>query len=116
MKRKPKAADPIGPGGPSRYDWGKTWKAVAGGVLLIVLVNIDRLPALKFLSGNIFWLFLLVPFGYKTLQTSLLNSAVRRSDYDAALKKIRWFHFCNAGGLEPVPMSSALLVITRRRR
>ena len=116
MKRKPKASDPIGPGGPSRYDWGKTWKAVAGGVLLIVLVNIDRLPALKFLSGNIFWLFLLVPFGYKTLQTSLLNGAVRRGDYDAALKTIRWFHFYNPGGLEPLTISGHMLVIAGRYR
>src|SRR5206468_11529529 len=31
-KRKPKPSDPIGPGAPSSYDWGKTWKALAGGL------------------------------------------------------------------------------------
>ena len=115
-KRKPKPSDPIGPGGPSRYDWGKTWKAAAGGVLLMVLFNIDRLPALKFLNGNILWLFLLVPFGYKRLQTSLLNGAVRRADYDAALKTIRWFHFYSPGGLEPLTISGHVLVIAGRYR
>jgi len=116
MERKAKESDPIGPGGPSRYNWGKTWKSVAGAAVLIVIFNLDRLPALRFLGGNIFWLLLLVLFGYKGLMSSLVNSALRRADYDSALKLIRWFHFYNPSGLEPGEMSGHVMLLAGRYR
>src|SRR5207245_714589 len=91
-KRKPKPSDPIGPGAPSRYDWGKTWKALAGGLLLFGLINADRLPALKFVRGYAFWILVLAPAGYHALMLHLINRAVRRGDYDGALTVIRWFY------------------------
>jgi len=37
-KRKPQPSDPIGPGGPPRYDWAKSHTAILGGLAVIVLL------------------------------------------------------------------------------
>jgi tetratricopeptide (TPR) repeat protein len=116
VKRKPKAWDPIGPGAPSQYDWGKAWKAVAGTALIIAIVNADRLPVLKFLRGYSFWLLIFVPVGYNALMTYLTNGAIRRGDYERALNIVRWFHFYNPSGMEPLRMSGHILVLAGRYR
>jgi tetratricopeptide (TPR) repeat protein len=116
VKRKPKAWDPIGPGAPSQYDWGKAWKAVAGTAFIIVIVNADRLPILKFLRGYSLWLLIFVPVGYNALMTYLMNGAMRRGDYDGALNIVRRFHFYNPSGMEPLRMSGHILVVAGRYR
>ena len=116
VKREAKPSDPIGPGGPSRYDWGKTWKAVAGVLLLILIFNADRLPMLSFLRGYYFWMLLLVPAAHQALMTSLQNAATRRGDYDGALKIIRYFHFYNPSGVEALRMSGHTLLLAGRYR
>jgi tetratricopeptide (TPR) repeat protein len=114
VKRKPKASDPIGPGAPSRYDWGKSWKAVAGVVAVVLLVNLDRLPMLRFLRGYWLWIFVLVPVVYQVLAVHLQNRAAKRSDYDGALNVIRWANFYNPSGIEALRMSGHMLLLAGR--
>jgi tetratricopeptide (TPR) repeat protein len=114
VKRRPKPYDPIGPGAPSRYDWAKSWKAAAGTLAVILLINIDRLPMLRFLRGYWFWLIVLVPVVYQTLSVHLLNRAAKRGDYDRALNIIRWFNFYNPSGMEPLRMSGHMLLMAGR--
>lgn len=116
VKRRPKPSDPIGPGAPSRYDWAKSWKAVAGAAALVLLVNLDKLPMLRFLRGYWWWIFLFAPTAYHTLAMHLFARAAKRGDYDAALKIIRWTHFYNPSGIEPLRMSGHILVLAGRYR
>jgi tetratricopeptide (TPR) repeat protein len=114
VKRAPKPSDPIGPGAPSTYDWGKPLKAVAGMAIIIAIVNADMLPMLKFLRGYYFWLLIFVPVGYNALMIYLMNGAMRRGDYERGLNIIRWFHFYNPSGIEPLRMSGHILVAAGR--
>jgi tetratricopeptide (TPR) repeat protein len=114
VKRKPQPSDPIGPGAPPRYDWGKAWKALAGALVLLVLFNADRLPMLKFLGGSYVWILVLAPFGYNAVMLGLMNAALRRGDYDGALNIIRWFHFYNPSGVEALRMSGHMLLAAGR--
>jgi tetratricopeptide (TPR) repeat protein len=116
VKRKANPYDPIGPGAPSQYNWGKTWKATAGALLIILLINLDELPMLKLLRGYWLWILVLVPSVYHGLGVYLLNRAARRGDYDAALNIIRWFHFYNPSGMEPLRMSGHMLLAAGRYR
>jgi tetratricopeptide (TPR) repeat protein len=114
VKRKPQAWDPIGPGAPSQYDWGKTLKSVAGGLFLILIFSANRLPALHFLRGYTLWAVLAVVIGYKSLAVKVMNQAVRRGDYEGALKIIRWFHFYNPSGSEALRLSGHILLLAGR--
>jgi tetratricopeptide (TPR) repeat protein len=116
IKRRPQPSDPIGPGAPSRYDWAKSWKAVAGAAALLLLVNLDRLPMLRFLRGYWLWIFVLAPVVYQTLAVHLLHRALRRGDYDGALNIVRWANFYNPWGVEPLRMSGHVLVLAGRYR
>jgi tetratricopeptide (TPR) repeat protein len=116
VKRRPKPYDPIGPGAPSRYDWAKSWKTMAGTVALLLIVNLDRLPMLRFLRGYWLWIFVLAPVAYHIVAVRLLNGALRRGDYDGGLNIIRWAHFYNPSGVEPLRMSGHILVLAGRYR
>ncbi|HLK21999.1 MAG TPA: tetratricopeptide repeat protein [Bryobacteraceae bacterium] len=116
VKRKPQAWDPIGPGAPSRYDWAKTLKSVGGAVLFILFLNANRIPALHFLRGYTFWLGLVAIGLFKALGVSRMNDALRRADYDGALRIIRWFHFYNPSGSEAMALSGHILLLAGRYR
>jgi tetratricopeptide (TPR) repeat protein len=116
VKRKPQAWDPIGPGAPPRYDWAKTLKSVGGAVFFLLLLNANRFPALHFLRGYTFWAGLALVIGYKSLGVSQMNKALRRGDYDGALRVIRWFHFYNPSGSEAMAMSGHILLSAGRYR
>jgi hypothetical protein len=116
VKRKPQAWDPIGPGAPSQYDWGKTLKSVGGAVFFILILNADRFPALRFLRGYMFWAALAAVIGYKSLGIKLMNQALRRADYDGALRVIRGFHFYNPSGSEALRISGHILLLAGRYR
>jgi tetratricopeptide (TPR) repeat protein len=116
VHRKPKPSDPIGPGAPSRYDWGKAWKALAGALFLLVVFNADRLPMLTFLKGSYFWILVVAPIGYNAVMLGLMNAALRRGDYDSALNIIRWSHFYNPSGVEASRMSGHTLLLAGRYR
>jgi tetratricopeptide (TPR) repeat protein len=116
VKRKPKPSDPIGPGAPSRYNWAKSWKAVAGSGAVIVLVNLDRFPSLHFLRGYWLWIFIFVPAVYHTVAVNFLNRAAKRGEYDRALNIIRWAYFYNPSGIEPLRMSGHMLLMAGRYR
>ena len=76
VKRKRQAWDPIGPGAPSQYDWGKTLKSVGSGLFLILIFSANRFPALRFLRGYTFWAVLAVVIGYKALGCEADESGV----------------------------------------
>lgn len=116
VKRKPKPSDPIGPGAPPQYDWGKTLKAVAGGTFFLLVLNANRFPMIKFLRGYAVWACVAAWMGYKALGLRWMNQAARRGDYDAALKIIRWFHFYNPSGMEPLRLSGHILLLAGRYR
>lgn len=116
VKRKPQAWDPIGPGAPSQYDWGKTLKSVGGALVFILFFNANRFPQLWFLRGYTFWAVLAVVIGYKSLGFRLMNQALRRGDYDGGLKINRWFHFYNPSGSEAMRMSGHILLAAGRYR
>ncbi len=116
VKRRPRPSDPIGPGAPSSYDWGRSWKAVLGGLLVLLFFNADRLPMLRFLRGYFFWILVGVPIAYHALMLNLMNRATRRGDYDGALKLIRWFYFYNPSSMEALRMSGHMLLLAGRYR
>ncbi len=116
VKRKPKASDPIGPGAPPQYDWGKTLKAVAGGLFFLLIMNPFRYTMPSFLRGYMVWAGLAVVIGYKSLMFRLMNQAARRGNYDGALRIIRWFHFYNPSGMEAMRMSGHMLLAGGRYR
>ncbi len=109
-KRKPKPSDPIGPGGPSRYDWGKTGKALLGGAVLIILFNVPHM------SGYWFLAFILLPPAYEVLKVRLMNAALRRGDYDGALRIIRLFHFYSPEGASTLRLCGHVLLLAGRYR
>jgi hypothetical protein len=116
VKRKPKAWDPIGPGAPSQYDWGKTLKSVGEALFFLLILNANRFPALRFMRGYAFWAGLAVVVGYKSLGLRMMNQAIRRADYDSALKIVRWFHFYNPSGAEALRLSGHILLMAGRYR
>lgn len=115
-KRKPRPSDPIGPGAPSRYDWGKTLRALAGGALLILFWNADRFPMLSFMRGWMFWVFLLGIGFYHGLMLSLMNGALKKGQYDRALNIIRLFNFYNPSGVEALRVTGHVQLLAGRYR
>jgi tetratricopeptide (TPR) repeat protein len=85
-------------------------------VLVLLIFQADRLPALRFLRGYYFWMLVLVPIGYQALMTGLMGAAARRGDYDSALKIIRGFYFYNPSNTEALRMSGHMLVAAGRYR
>jgi tetratricopeptide (TPR) repeat protein len=91
-KRKPLPNDPIGPGGPPRYDWSKSLTAILGGVAVIVLLyggSIARhfhirwlaaIPGIAFLFGGKF-LFQC----YDAFRGYLAEREIKRCRYAKAL-------------------------------
>jgi hypothetical protein len=92
-KRKPLPNDPIGPGGPPRYDWSKSLTAILGGLALIVLFygsSIARhfhirwlaaIPGIALLLGGRF-LF----SGYDIFRGYLVEREIKRCRYGKALE------------------------------
>jgi glutathione S-transferase len=115
-KRTPKPSDPIGPGGPSRYDWGATWKALSGALLLFLLMNPHLLP--HFTGNPLTWFFGIgaVMLLHKTVSTRLMVRAAQRCDYDGALKVVRLSHFYNPQGGQALRMRGFILVLAGRYR
>ena len=116
VKRKAQPYDPIGPGSPSRYDWGKTWKAAAGGLVILLFIYSRHIPLLKYLPSNTLWIFVAISIGYNALLKFLTNRALRRVDYDGALATVRWFYFYNPSGMEPLRMMGHFLLLAGRYR
>jgi hypothetical protein len=100
-KRKPLPSDPIGPGGPPRYDWAKSTPAVLGGLAVIVLLygnsiaryfhipGIAAIPGLGLLFGGQFL------FGaYERLRVRPIHRELKQGHYGRALQlldgPLRW--------------------------
>ncbi|MGB9456702.1 MAG: hypothetical protein WCB12_11690 [Bryobacteraceae bacterium] len=94
-KRKPQPNDPIGPGGPPRYDWAKSSTAIFGGLVVIVLLYgnsiaryfhipwLGAMPGVAFLFGGKF-LFQ----GYDTLRAYLVEREIKQCHYGKALQML----------------------------
>jgi tetratricopeptide (TPR) repeat protein len=92
-KRKPLPNDPIGPGGPPRYDWSKSLTAILGGLVVIVLLwggSIARhfhvrwlgaIPGIALLLGGRFLLG-----GAEMLRGFLIEREIKRCRYRKALQ------------------------------
>jgi len=116
VKRTPKPWDPIGPGGPPRYEWAKSWKTLAGAVAVFLLMNVPEVP--QFVAGHFVWIW--AAFGlalfHRLLSIKLLNTAVGRGDYEGALRIIRWFYFYHPGGGFPLRLRGFVLLVAGRYR
>ena len=115
-KRKPSPSDPIGPGAPPRYDWGKTAKALVAALVILLVVNLEWVPVLRFLQGYWLVVLFLAPVGYRALAIRAMYSPLRRADYDGALRAIRLYHFYSPGGGVALRQSGAVLLVAGRYR
>jgi tetratricopeptide (TPR) repeat protein len=97
-KRKPLPWDPIGPGAPPRYEWGKTAKAF--GPTLLVLT----------------WFQIAIPLSglCEELEMYLLNRALRRGAYDRALRIVQRFHFYSPEGPAALRLRGHVLLLAGR--
>ena len=94
-KRKPLPSDPIGPGGPPRYDWSKSFTPIMGGLVVIALVYggtiarylhipwLAAMPGLVFLFGGQF-LF----HAYDTFRCYLVEREIKCCRYAKALEMV----------------------------
>ena len=109
-KRKPLPSDPIGPGGPSRYDWAKTWKALGAGLVLLLLFSGPHLPGYWFLA------VIVLPLAYQFLGVHLMIRALHRTDYDGALRTVRLFHLFNPRSGVALRKCGIILLLAGRYR
>jgi tetratricopeptide (TPR) repeat protein len=116
VKRRPLPSDPIGPGGPSRYDWGKTAKALGAAAVLVLALNANHIPLPRPLQGSSLLLLLLVPFLYQLLAIRAMERAMWRADYDAALKVIRLFHFLDSESATALRRRGYVFLLAARYR
>ncbi len=91
IRRTPRPWDPIEPGGPS-FDWGPTRQALPAALGVFLLMNLGSFPVVWLLLGvaALMW--------YKVLEQKFIVWALRRANYDEALKVVRGFRFYNLEG------------------
>jgi tetratricopeptide (TPR) repeat protein len=94
-KRKPLPSDPIVPGGPPRYDWGKSIPAILGGLALVVLLYgnaiarhfkirwLAAVPGIALLFGGRF-LF----HAYDLFRGRRIEGEIKRCRYAGALEML----------------------------
>ena len=115
-RRTPEPSDPIGPGGPPRYDWGQTWKTLAGAVGFFLLINPHWLPPFVKHPGVCFLGVAAAIMLYNWLSARLMERAVRRCNFDGALKLIRGLHFYHPEGAGALRMRGYVLMLAGRYR
>ncbi len=94
-KRKPLASDPIGPGGPGRYDWANSSTAILSGLAVLFLLygnSIARyfhirwlraIPGIALLIGG-----KLLFSGYDMFRAYLVERDIKRCRYPKALQTL----------------------------
>jgi len=94
-KRKPLPSDPIGPGGPPRYDWAKSQTGILSGIAVIILLYGGRIarhfhipwlaavPGIGFLLGGQF-LF----HAYDRFRARRVERELKRCRYAQALEML----------------------------
>jgi tetratricopeptide (TPR) repeat protein len=115
VKRTPKPWDPIEPGGP-RFDWGPTRRAVPASLAVFILMNVGAFP--RWMGDPVVWLIngFVAVMWYSVLEQKFVLWAIRRGDYEGALKVVRLFHFYNPeGGAAQQRIGHILLLAGRFR-
>jgi tetratricopeptide (TPR) repeat protein len=112
VRRTPKPWDPIEPGGP-RFDWAPTLRAVPASLVVFVLMNFG---AVQKWMGDPIRLLYVIPamMWYWFFEQVVMNSAIRRGDYDGALRVVRRFRFCNPEGGAALRQRGLVLLIAGR--
>ncbi len=115
VRRTPKPWDPIEPGGPS-FDWGPTRRALPGSLAVFVLMNMGAFP--KWMGDPVLWLCyaILAVFWSRVIAERLRIWAIRRGDYDGAIKVIRRFYFYNPEGGKALWQQGHILLLAGRFR
>jgi tetratricopeptide (TPR) repeat protein len=115
VKRTPKPWDPIEPGGPG-YDWGDFRKGLPGTIGIFLLTNFDVVH--RSIGDPILWLLsaLGVFLVYHVGTTYLLNAALKRGDYDGALRVITKLRPLNPNSARAMKQRGLVLLLAGRFR
>jgi hypothetical protein len=100
QRREAKPSDPIGPGGPPKYDLLKSVRPVLLAIALFAFLRFDWL--LGKLGGRWGLLLLILPVGFflgSILCGWLMDRTIARGDYDGALRLGRILFWARAGAL-----------------
>lgn len=97
VRRTPKPWDPIEPGGPG-FDWAPTMRALPLSLMVFVLMSAGHFP--RWMGDPILWiLYAVLAFCvHRMVEIKLVNAAIRRSDFEGALKVVRRLHFFHWDG------------------
>jgi hypothetical protein len=113
-KRKPLPSDPIGPGGPSRYDWARSWPAILGGVAVVLLLyggSIARMLHIPWMSGLGLGLLIggfVLWNAYDTFRGTRIEREIKRCDYTRALEMLDGLWGWPSTGLMKLERADAL--------
>jgi tetratricopeptide (TPR) repeat protein len=113
VKRTPKPWDPIEPGGP-RYEWEGVGKGLVGSLAIFCLMNFDvfyrhvgdPIPLLLIA----FWAWIL----YMPIWGRFVNSAMRRGDWEGALRWNRRFSVLRPEGANALRTRGLILLLAGR--
>jgi len=115
VKRTPKPWDPIEPGGPG-FDWGPTRRALPVSLAVFLLMNVGAFP--KWMGDPVLWLLygIMAFTWYVFLEQKLIHIAIRRGDYDGALKIVKRFRILNPEGGPALMRRGHILLLAGRYR
>lgn len=113
VRRTPKPWDPIEPGG-ARFDWDPTRRALPASLGVFLLLNLGSFP--KWLGDPFIWLLngILAVTWYKVLEEKFTVWALRRGDYDGAIRVVRLFRFYNPDSGAALASRAHLLLMAGR--
>jgi len=115
VRRTPRPWDPIEPGRPG-FDWGPARRAVPATLAVFFLMNLGAFP--KWMGDPFVWLFcaLALAAWFRMAGETLRIRALRRGDYERALKLVRRFRFYNPDGGAALMWRGHVLVSAGRFR
>ena len=113
IRKTPKPWDPIEPGGAS-FDWGPTRQALPASLAVFLLMNLGAFP--KWLGDPVVWLLngVFALMWYKVLEHRFMLWALRRGDFDGALRVIRLFRFYNPESGKALALRGVILLLAGR--
>lgn len=114
VKRTPRPWDPIGPGGPRRYEWARSWKILATTAVLFTLWKAPGLWC--FALNHLAWVYAAIGafLLHQALSHNFIHSAIRRAEYDRALRTVNAFFFFHPQGGLPLKLRGQTLLLAGR--